>query len=474
MSKETILDWMNHNQGLFTEMAQKIWENPQVAYEETYASDLQIKMLKEAGFMIQTNIGGVQTAFIAEYGSGHPIIGVLGEYDALPGLSQTVSSIQTEVVPNGPGHGCGHNLLGTAGVEAVIAVKEAMDTNGLTGTIRYYGCPAEEVLSGKTFMARTGVFDDLDSALTWHPWTTNSIATTSMQSMVSIKFHFKGITAHAAAAPHAGRSALDAVELMNTGANYLREHVLDGSRIHYVITNGGMAPNVVPEHASVWYYLRAATKEQVEELLTRVQKIAKGAAMMTETEVNSEILAYPFETLPNDVLNEVLYENMKHSDLLIFTEEEIAFANELISTINPSIVEMSKKDNREDILPTNIQFNRQLRGTTMGGSSDVGDVSWITPVGQVMTTCAPTGVQLHSWQATASFGSTIGFKGMHLAAKTMALSVYDLLTNTDLIEKAQKEFKQSTTNKQYKPGIPEDVMPPKGKGSERIETVNLR
>ncbi|MBZ5749484.1 amidohydrolase [Metabacillus rhizolycopersici] len=467
MSKETILDWVNGNQDLFTEMARKIWENPQVAYEETYASNLQIKMLEEAGFTIQTNIGGVQTAFIAEYGSGHPTIGILGEYDALPGLSQTVSSIQNEVVPNGPGHGCGHNLLGTAGVEAVIAVKEAMDTHGLGGTIRYYGCPAEEVLSGKTFMARAGVFDDLDSALTWHPWTANSIATTSMQSMVSIKFHFKGITAHAAAAPHAGRSALDAVELMNTGANYLREHVLDGSRIHYVITNGGMAPNIVPEHASVWYYLRAATKEQVEDILTRVQKIAKGAAMMTETEVDSEILAYPFETLTNDVLNEILYENMKLTDSQIFTEEEVTFAKGLIESINPAIA----KNNSEDILPTNIQFHRHLKGTTMGGSTDVGDVSWITSVGQVMTTCAPIGVQLHSWQATASFGSTIGFKGMHLAAKTMALSVYDLLTTPNLIEKAQAEFKQSTLTKQYKPGIPEDVMPPRGKDSERLETV---
>ncbi|MCQ6281336.1 amidohydrolase [Bacillus sp. EB600] len=475
MSKKMLLDWMDSNQAIFTEIAQKIWENPEVAYEEAFASELQMKILKEAGFTIKPNIGGIQTAFIAEYGSGKPIIGILGEFDALPGLSQTVSTKHHEAIPNGPGHGCGHNLLGTAGVEAVIALKNKMESDHISGTIRYYGCPAEEVLSGKTYMARAGAFDDLDCALTWHPGTSNIVFNMSMQAMVSIKFHFKGTTSHAAAAPHAGRSALDAVELMNIGANYMREHVLDGTRIHYVITNGGLAPNIVPDRASVWYYLRAATKEQVEDMLVRIRKIAKGAALMTETEVDSEILAFAYETLPNHVLNEVMFENLKMANSFEYTETEKLFAQELVDTIDPTIVKMSKNlfgASTEGLLRTESEFNNQIHGKSSAGSSDVGDVSWITPVAQVMTTCAPTGVQLHSWQATASFGSSIGFKGMHLAAKTMALTAYDLLQNKDnSLNKAKEEFKASTNGKLYTAGIPDEVEPPVNKRTDLIRML---
>ncbi|MEH7386444.1 amidohydrolase [Bacillus sp. JJ1521] len=457
MSKQNILQWIRSNRSGFTEMAKKIWENPQIAYEESFASNLQASKLKEEGFRVQSAIGGIPTAFIAEYGSGKPIIGILGEYDALPGLSQTVRTIQEQVELDGPGHGCGHNLLGTAGVEAVVALKKVMHEKGLTGTIRYYGCPAEEVLSGKTYMAKEGVFDDLDCALTWHPWTSNMVVNMGMQAMVSIKFHFKGIPAHAASAPHAGRSSLDAVELMNVGTNYLREHVVDGTRIHYVITNGGLAPNIVPEHATVWYYLRASTKEQVEDILRRVKNIAKGAALMTETEVRSEIDAFPYDTLPNEALNDLMYENMKLADPLVFTEEEEDFARELVKTVDLNIVKIAQRLNNE-LLPVTYQNDKQTKGKTLAGSTDVGDVSWITPVGTIMTTCAPVGVQLHSWQATASFGASIGFKGMHLAAQTMALSAYDLLLNKDhVLERAKEEFYLSTKDKPYVAGIPEKI-----------------
>ncbi|MEH7226300.1 M20 family metallopeptidase [Bacillus sp. JJ1566] len=460
MSKQNILQWIKNNQSDFTEMAKKIWENPQIAYEESFASDLQASKLKEEGFRIQASIGGISTAFLAEYGSGKPIIGILGEYDALPGLSQAVKTVQEQIELDGPGHGCGHNLLGTAGVEAVVALKKAMEENKLTGTIRYYGCPAEEVLSGKTFMAKEGVFDDLDCALTWHPWTSNMVVNMSMQAMVSIKFHFKGIPSHAASSPHAGRSALDAVELMNVGTNYLREHVVDGTRIHYVITNGGLAPNIVPEHASVWYYLRAASKEQVEDILKRVKNIAKGAALMTETEVRSEIDAFAYDTLPNEALNDLMFENMKLADPLAFTAEEEKFARGLVKTVDSNIVKMAQRSTNE-ILPITYQNDKQTKGKTLTGSTDVGDVSWITPVGNIMTTCAPVGVQVHSWQATASFGSSIGFKGMHLAAQTMALTAYDLLLNKDqILERAKEEFYLSTKNNPYVAGIPEDVKPP--------------
>ncbi|UOQ49366.1 amidohydrolase [Gracilibacillus caseinilyticus] len=462
MSKKTIMNWLEKNQSRFTDMAKDIWDHPQIAYEEVFASELQSSVLAEEGFTIQKSVGDAATAFVAEYGAGKPIIGILGEFDALPGLSQTVSTTHDEVERGGPGHGCGHNLLGTAGVEAVIALKNVMESEGLNGTIRYYGCPAEEVLSGKTFMARDGVFDDLDCAFSWHPGASNMTMSVSTQSMVSIKFHFKGITAHAAGAPHAGRSALDAVELMNVGANYLREHVLDGSRIHYVITNGGLAPNVVPDEASVWYYLRAATKEQVADMLERVKKIAEGASLMTETTVESEIEAYAYETLPNEVLNDAMFDNMSSIEELVFTSDEQQFARELVETVDPKIVEMSKSmfgDAFSEMLPTGYANLKSMHAKTMGGSTDVGDVSWITPVGQVMTTCAPVGVQVHSWQATAAFGSSIGFKGMHLAAKTMALTVFDLLNDEELLAKAKQEFVENAGRKQYISGIPSHVKP---------------
>ncbi|MFC4320486.1 amidohydrolase [Litchfieldia salsa] len=477
MSKQTLLDWIQRHEFRFTDIARQIWDNPQVAYEETFASNLQMATLKEVGFKITAGVGGVPTAFIAEYGIGSPIIGILGEYDALPGLSQEVSVVQEEVVPNGPGHGCGHNLLGTAGVEAIIALKEIMDIEDLKGTIRYYGCPAEEVLSGKTFMARAGVFDDLDCALTWHPGTANFSVNMSTQAMVSIKYHFKGITAHAAGAPEAGRSALDAVELMNVGSNYLREHIPEGSRIHYVITNGGLAPNIVPDHASVWYYLRATTKDEVDDILRRVHNIAQGAALMTETEVHHEILAFAYDTLPNDVLNNLMYENMKLAGSPLFTDEEYIFARNILETVDPKVVKNSKKlfgNPVDDLLPTGYYYYPQLKGTTMAGSTDVGDVSWIVPIGQVMTTCAPVGVQAHSWQATACYGSSIGYKGMHLAAKTMALSMYDLLLQSEVLVNAKKEFERNCGGKQYTPAIPSDVMPPVPTKLNRKKLVSLR
>ncbi|MFD1360840.1 amidohydrolase [Lentibacillus salinarum] len=448
MSKENIIEWIEQNKQIYTAMAQDIWDHPQTAYEEAYASELQRNALREAGFSIKHQVDNIDTAFVAEYGQGKPVIGILGEFDALPGLSQKRSPVKEEVVKNGPGHGCGHNLLGTAGVEAVIALKEIMEKGKIQGTIRYYGCPAEEVLSGKTYMAKAGVFDDLDSAITWHPMTNNAVMYKSMQSMVSVKFHFKGKPAHAAASPEAGRSALDSVELMNIGTNYLREHVPDGTRMHYTITNGGLAPNIVPEAATVWYFLRARSKEDVEEILRRVKNIAKGAALMNETEVDSEILAFAYDTLPNDPLNELMYENMQESNSLVYTEEEQKFAQSLAKTLP------STEKSIEELLPTSVSFEPYQAGSSMPGSTDVGDVSWIVPTGMVTTTCAPLGTALHSWQATASFGTQIGYKGMHLAASTMALSAYDLLKNKDnILHRAKETFDKVRDGKVYEAGI---------------------
>ncbi|MEH7097105.1 amidohydrolase [Neobacillus vireti] len=464
MSKNTLLEWMNQNEERFTEVAQKIWENPQVGYEETFASQLQQKILMEAGFTIKSNIGGIPTAFIAEYGTTKPIIGILGEFDALPGLSQQISSVRNPVVQKGPGHGCGHNLLGTAGVEAVIALKEQMEAEMLPGTIRYYGCPAEELLSGKTFMARVGVFNDLDCSLTWHPGTNNLAANYSMQALTAIEFFFSGRTSHAGAAPHLGRSALDAVELMNVGANYLREHVPDGSRIHYQITNGGMAPNIVPEAASVYYFLRGENRDQVDELTERLIKIAQGATLMTETSVKWQIKSGCYDTLPNETLNDLMHQQAESIGQMTYTLEEETFAIELRQTVDPSVLAAAKQQALgadDKLLDPGFYNDKKNFGKTMGGSSDVGDVSWITPLGQVMTTCAPLGVQLHTWQATASFGSSIGMKGMHYAAKLMALSAYELLIDKEgILEKAKAEFTTNTKGETYKPGIPAMVQPP--------------
>jgi aminobenzoyl-glutamate utilization protein B len=465
MGKSNITKWIDENEAIFTDVAKQIWDHPEVGYTEIFASTLQIKTLKEAGFKITSGVGDVPTAFVAEYGKGKPIIGILGEFDALPGLSQKATPNYDPVVQNGPGHGCGHNLLGTAGVEAVIALKERIDTEMLPGTIRYYGCPAEELLSGKTFMARAGIFDDLDCALTWHPGTVNMTANFRFQALTAIEFYFSGRTSHAGAAPHLGRSALDAVELMNVGANYLREHVPDGTRIQYQITNGGMAPNIVPDTASVYYFLRSADRKQVEELEERLIKVAQGAAMMTETSVLWEIKSGCYDTLPNETLNVLMYTQTEAAGPMVFTQEEEKFSEELRQTVDPSVLAAAKQQvisaDANKILDPGFYHNSKHFDKTMGGSSDVGDVSWITPVGQIMTTCAPLGVQFHTWQATASFGSSIGMKGMHYAAKVMALSAYDLLLDQDgILEKAKAEFKASTKGVAYKPGIPSDVKPP--------------
>ncbi|MBJ6361803.1 amidohydrolase [Paenibacillus sp. MAHUQ-46] len=467
MGKKHIVAWLDEHKESFAKLARQIWERPEIAYAESFAAGLQIQALREAGFAIESGVGSVPTAFVATYGSGKPVIGLLGEYDALPGLSQKVSSVREAVTPNGPGHGCGHNLLGTAGVAAAIALKQSIEAEGLSGTIRYYGCPAEEVLSGKTYMARVGVFDSLDAALTWHPGSSNSTWSIPTSALTSVEFYFQGRAAHAGATPHLGRSALDAVELMNVGANYLREHVPDGTRIHYTITNGGEAPNIVPAQASVWYYLRGANRAQVDELLERLLKIAQGAALMTETEVSWEIKAGVYELNVNHTLNQLLYEQKEDAGPLWFTDEDRSLAASLVSTLDPAVRELSKKLRQEqgadggELLPSAFTNVRPPGRQTGGGSTDVGDVSWITPVGQIITTCAPVGVQVHTWQATASFGSGIGLKGMQYAAKLLALSAYELLTDGgEQLAKARHEFAQSTNGKPYVPAIPAEVRAP--------------
>ncbi|WP_426445896.1 amidohydrolase [Paenibacillus sp. S-38] len=467
MGKKQLVQWMLEHEPLYEDLALQIWERPETAYEELFASSLLSSVLEEAGFRLRRGIGGIPTAFVAEYGSGGPVLGILGEYDALPGLSQKVSAEREPVTPNGPGHGCGHNLLGTAGVEAAVALKHRLEAEGIAGTIRYYGCPAEEVLSGKTFMAREGVFDDLDAALTWHPGSQNTPWSTPTSALTSVELHFHGRAAHAGGAPHLGRSALDAVELTNIGANYLREHVPDGSRIHYTITNGGVAPNIVPDAASVWYYLRGANREAADELLARLLKIAQGASLMTETEMGWEIKGGAYSLNVNHSLNALLTRQKDAAQAPSFSEEDRRLALSLVDTLEPAQKEAALAKALKlglpegELLPAGFSEPGPAGGPPSGGSTDLGDVSWITPVGQIITTCAPVGIQVHTWQASAAFGSPIGLKGMHYAARLIALAAYELLTDRgEGLAQARAEFLASTRGRSYVPAIPREVLAP--------------
>ncbi|MGB9867465.1 MAG: M20 family metallopeptidase [Bacillota bacterium] len=466
MDKRAVLAWLDEHETEFKDMAQKIWEKPETAFKEYFASTLQAEALRNAGFNVKQGLPGMPTAVVAEYGGGRPVIGILGEYDALPKLSQKVGTRREPVIKDGPGHGCGHNLLGTAGVAAAIAVKNAIEAGELKGTVRYYGCPAEETLAGKVFMARLGVFNDLDASLSWHPASMNTVWGCSFLAMNSVMFRFSGVSAHAAAAPQLGRSALDGVELMNVGANYLREHVDEKARIHYAITDGGGAPNLVPAEASVWYYVRAPKRAQVEEIYARLKKIAQGAAMMTETSVEEEILAACYDVLPNQALGELLFENMQLVGGPKFSKEDRELAQELSCTLTQEQKEKVMKtyfappEVLSMVLHEGVVKNRD-KGEVMAGSTDVGDVSYIVPFAQFTAATWPVGTAAHSWQATAASGSGIGFCAMHFAAKVLAATVYDLLADDGtVLQKAKAEFQESTGGKPYVSPLPPDVKPP--------------
>lgn len=469
-AKTIIVNYMNQQDEMMCYLAKEIWDHPQIALQEEFASKLLAQELQDNGFTIEWGIGQMPTAFVATWGEGKPIIGFLGEYDALPGLSQQLSSSKEAIVAGGAGHGCGHNLFGTACMGSVIALKQAMQEHGVKGTIRFYGCPAEETLVGKTFMARDGAFDDLDAAISWHPGSTNLVWNGSALALNSFKVNFYGVASHAGAAPHLGRSALDGVMLMDVGMNYLREHIMQEARIHSVVTSGGQAPNVVPAFAQIWYFVRAPHRDQVEEIYARVLDIAKGAALMSGTRHEIEFLTGCYDLLPNDTLSNLLLEKMQEINDIRFTEQERKFARELQATFPEGSVlreldwmrrsasvalpdEAANDPLWEQVLP------HSSTPPLMGGSTEVGDVSWITPTAQLTTTCWPLGTPGHSWQTVASSGSSIGMKGMLFAAKSMALAGWDLLTKPDLLAQAQAEFKQARKGKQYVTPLPADAKP---------------
>lgn len=469
MQQET-LAYLEDQDEKLAYLARQIWDTPEIALEETFACRLLADEIEAAGFTVERNIGQLSTAFVATWGSGAPIIGILGEYDALPGLSQGVSSDRDPLVNGGPGHGCGHNLFGVACMGAALALKQVMEQHNLPGTIRFYGCPAEETLVGKTFMAKAGVFDDLDAALAWHPGDTNTVWAGSSQAMNSFKVNFYGVSSHAAADPHNGRSALDGVMLMDVGVNYLREHIIQEARIHSVITNGGMAPNVVPAYAQVWYFVRAPRRDQVAPIYERVLDIAKGAALMTGTTYDIDFLTGCYDMLPNKVISNLILEKMQQIGGAAFTDEEQLFAKQLQATFTNGAIDHAFEKLQEqvsitldaealktplwsDILP-HVEQPRPLAGST-----EVADVSHITPTAQMTTCCWPFGTPGHSWQIVASSGSSIGAKGMLMAAKTLALTALDLFTRPDLLAAAKQEFQRNTKGKPYVSPLPEGAVP---------------
>lgn len=469
-SKTIILNHINQQDEKLSYIAKEIWDNPQIALQEEFASALLAKELEADGFSIEWGVGQMPTAFIATWGEGSPIIGFLGEYDALPGLSQNLCASKDPIETGGPGHGCGHNLFGTACMGSAMALKAAMGQNNIKGTLRFYGCPAEETLVGKTFMARAGAFDDLDAAISWHPGSSNIVWNGSSLAMNSFKVNFHGVASHAGGAPHLGRSALDGVMLMDVGVNYLREHIMQEARIHSVVTSGGQAPNVVPAYAQIWYFVRAPHRHQVEEIYARMLDIAQGAALMSGTTHDIEFITGCYDVLPNNILSDLLLEKLQEAEGIQFTEQERAFAKELQSTFPQGSVERgfdwqqrsssinipkNKIDDPlwEDVLP------HSDTPPLMGGSTEVGDVSWITPTAQLTTCCWPLGTPGHSWQTVASSGSSIGAKGMLFASKAMALAGLDLFTDADLLAKAQAEFEVAKDGQDYITPLPEGAIP---------------
>ena len=421
-----------------TELSLKVWGFAEAGFLESQSAEVLMEYLSGEGFSITKGMAGMPTAFIAEYGSGKPILGYLGEYDALPRLSQEAATLtQKPLVQNAPGHGCGHNLLGVGALGAALMVKDAIAAGEITGTVRFYGTPAEEILAGKVFMAREGYFDDLDVCLTWHPFSSNAVNIGSSQALNSVKFHFHGRTAHAAGDPHNGRSALDAVELMNIGANYLREHVPTDVRIHYVTTYGGGEPNIVPAESSVWYYVRAPKREAVDEVYQRVIACAEGAARMTDTTFSIEFISGCYDTKNNEPIEDMLQQKWQEVGAYQPTAEEKEWAKALIEGSCPEGhvaaakhmkkvgVDITDKYIADFILP----IMPTARGSSSPGSTDVGDVSYIVPTAQISAACTALGTPGHSWQFTSCSASSFAQKAMLQAAKVMGLGGIELMQN---------------------------------------------
>ena len=442
--------WMDARAERYGELSRDIWEWAEVGYKETRSAALLRDELESAGFRIEEGIGGMPTAFTATWGQGRPVVGILGEYDALPGLSQEAVAEQKPRTPGGGGHGCGHNLFGAASAFAAHAVKERLAASGREGTVRFYGCPAEEGGGGKIYMVRAGAFKDCDVVLAWHPAGENRASLQSNLANITGKFRFHGRAAHAAGSPERGRSALDAVALFTHAVDLLREHVPQSTRLHYIITNGGSAPNVVPDFAEVYLYSRHPDMEPLDDVWARVLKCAEAGVLATETRLEVELVNSAYNLLPNEALTRLLDRHLRAVGGVEYSAEERAFAEALRKTF-----------------PAGPRPALELAGTvgpvatgTSFGSTDVGDVSWVVPTAQFRAATFVPGTPGHSWQAVACAGSSIGRKGMAVAAKVLALSAWELLTTPGQVEAARESFRKASEGRAYRSRLPESQKPP--------------
>lgn len=473
-AKQRIVELIESKKVVFTEAADQIWGTPETRFRTTESVKPFLEILEREGFSVETGVANMAHSFVATYGSGHPVIGILAEYDALGNLSQVADlGEQKAEVTGGNGHGCGHNLLGTGALAGAVGIKDLMEEEQLTGTIKLFGCPAEESGYGKAFMARDGIFDCLDVALAWHPMDNSAAWGLSSLAVYQIYYNFKGISAHAAAAPEQGRSALDAAELMNIGVQFLREHIIDEGRIHYAFMDvGGESANVVQPTASLYYFIRAPKLEQAEAIYKRVNKIAEGAALMTETDLEIVFDSACANYLPNQAMTTAMYENLKEYGNLQLTAEDQAYSQRYFDSLDDAtkagLVARARQffptATEEEITrlatsPVLDEIGPLVFSDATSGSTDVGDVSWVCPTAQVLVGCEPQGTPPHSWQWVANGKSSVAHKGLLAAGKTIATTAYDLLTNPELVEQAKAEHQKTVGGQKYQSAIPPEVMP---------------
>lgn len=476
MDKKVYQQYIDDNAQIFTDVSDAIWEYAELSLKEFKSAELYIKTLKEAGFTVESPVANIETAFKASYGSGHPVIGILAEYDALSGLSQAAGATsREELTPGGSGHGCGHNMLGAGSMAAAFGVKKYLEDKGPgSGTVIFYGCPGEEGGASKAFFARDGLWRELDVALTWHPGDVNQVSSGTCNSCIQTEYQFTGVASHAAGNPELGRSALDAVELMNLGVQFLREHMPDAARIHYAITDGGgVSPNVVQPHAKVLYMVRSKLVKEALELQERVDKIAEGAALMTGTTVKKQFIDGCSNTVPNMALETLLWKNFNETELPAYTPEEWAYAKAIMDSYEmtddsmpgkegletPEILKWVKEKTENGTRPLNdFLFPYQYSEKQGFGSTDVGDVSWLTPTAQISCVSFISKAPGHSWQNVSCGHTSIGHKGLILAGKVLAATAIDLFEDPALIEAAKKEFAEKTTGGYYCP-VPKDAVP---------------
>jgi aminobenzoyl-glutamate utilization protein B len=447
--KSALLEKMDARATHYGGVSRTIWEFAEVGYKEHKSAELLKRELRSAGFAVTENVAAIPTAFTATWGQGRPVIAIMGEYDALPGLSQEDVPERKPRVNGGPGHGCGHNLLGAASLFAAVTIKEWMAEKKIPGVIRFYGTPAEEGGGGKVYMIRAGVFKDVDVVLSWHPADRNGASLESSLAIISAKFRFHGKPAHAAAAPDAGRSALDGLMIMANSIEFLREHVPDSTRIHYIVTNGGAAPNIVPDYSELFLYARHPSMPLLDGIWDRIIKCAQAGALASETNMEMEFIDSSYNTLPNDALAALVDKNMRLAGGVKYTREEQAFAE----TIRKTLLDRTR--------PLGSQENVEAPSEGTGpASTDAGDVSWTVPMAALVTATFVPGVPAHSWQSAACAGMSIGRKGMVVAAKSLVLTAVDLYTDPKQVEAAKASFEKRRAGYEYRSRIPADHKPP--------------